>query len=146
LQQSNWQSEQITDPQSPHFAIAILPQDETIDVMRRSLKAAKIGNTDKIDGLRRLDRFVQSVGRSNAPNANFGETVAREREISRCAVQPWAHHPQGHSVRLDNSLCIRRNPHNSHPKNGRVSAGHFVASVSRTKDLDPTIRMQLDEG
>jgi hypothetical protein len=64
------------------FPVPLKTYDETIGVMRRSLESAKIGNTDKIDGLRRLDRFVQAVGRSKAPNANFSETVAREREIS----------------------------------------------------------------
>jgi hypothetical protein len=64
------------------FPVPLKTYDETIDVMRHSLEAAKIGNTDKIDGLRRLDRFVQVVERSKAPEANFGKTVAREREIS----------------------------------------------------------------
>jgi hypothetical protein len=64
------------------FPVPLKTYDETIDVMRRSLEAARIGNTDKIDGLRRLDRFVQAVERSKAPSANFSETVARERQIS----------------------------------------------------------------
>lgn len=64
------------------FPVPIKTYNETIDVMRRSLEAAKIGHTDKIDGLRRLDWFVQAVGRSNTPHANFDETIAREREIS----------------------------------------------------------------
>ena len=44
------------------FPVPLKTYDETIHVLRRSLEAAKIGNTDKIDGLRRLDRFVQAVG------------------------------------------------------------------------------------
>jgi hypothetical protein len=64
------------------FPVPLKTYNETIDVMRRSLEAAKIGHTDKIDGLRRLDCFVQAVGHSNTPHANFGETIAREREIS----------------------------------------------------------------
>jgi uncharacterized protein len=64
------------------FPIPLKTYDETIDVMRLSLEAAKVGDTDKIDGLRRLDRFVQVVERSKAPSANFSETVARERQIS----------------------------------------------------------------
>ncbi|HXO33185.1 MAG TPA: DUF763 domain-containing protein [Candidatus Acidoferrales bacterium] len=64
------------------FPVPLKTYDETIDVMRRSLAAAQVGDTDKIDGLRRLDRFVQAVERSKAPSANFSETVARERQIS----------------------------------------------------------------
>ena len=70
------------------FPVPLKTYDETLDVMRRSLEAARIGNTDKIDGFRRLDRFVHTVGRSKAPNANFGETIARERRdlqfVGRC--------------------------------------------------------------
>lgn len=41
------------------FPVPLKTYDETIDVMRRSLEAAKVGDTDKIDGLRRLDCFVR---------------------------------------------------------------------------------------
>jgi hypothetical protein len=64
------------------FPVPLKTYDETIDVMRRSLEAAKVGDTDKIDGLRRLDRFVQAVGHSKAPTTDFSKTVARERQIS----------------------------------------------------------------
>jgi uncharacterized protein len=63
------------------FPVPLKIYDETIHLLRRSLEAAKIGNTDRTDGLRRLDRFVQAVGRS-APDVNFAETIARERQIS----------------------------------------------------------------
>jgi uncharacterized protein len=64
------------------FPVPLKTYDETIHVLRRSLEAAKVGNTDKIDGLRRLDRFVQAVEHSKAPSAGFRETVARELQIS----------------------------------------------------------------
>ncbi len=64
------------------FPVPLKTYDETIYLLRRSLEAAKVGNTDRTDGLRRLDRFVQAVGRSKAPDANFAETIARERQIS----------------------------------------------------------------
>ena len=64
------------------FPVPLKTYDETIHLLRRSLEAAKVGNTDRTDGLRRLDRFVQAVGRSKAPDANFAETIARERQIS----------------------------------------------------------------
>jgi hypothetical protein len=61
------------------FPVPLKTYDETIHVLRRSLEVAKIGNTEKIDGLRRLNRFVQAVENSNAPSADFGKTIARER-------------------------------------------------------------------
>jgi hypothetical protein len=64
------------------FPVPLKIYDETIHVLRRSLETAKVGNTEKIDGLRRLDRFVQVVESSKAPSADFTETVARERRIS----------------------------------------------------------------
>ena len=64
------------------FPVPLKTYDETIQVLRRSLEAAKIGNTEKIDGLRRLDRFVQAVEHSKAPSADFSETIAREHQIS----------------------------------------------------------------
>jgi hypothetical protein len=64
------------------FPVPLKTYDETIYVLRRSLEAAKVGNTEKMDGLRRLDRFVQAVEHSKAPSTDFSETVAREREIS----------------------------------------------------------------
>src|SRR5437773_376598 len=40
------------------FPIPLKTYDESIAVLRRSLDAAKLGDTDKIDGFKRLDRFV----------------------------------------------------------------------------------------
>lgn len=65
------------------FPVPLKTYDETIGVLRRSLEAAKIGHTEKIDGIRRLDGFVRALERSKAPTADFTETIAREREISR---------------------------------------------------------------
>jgi uncharacterized protein len=64
------------------FPVPLKTYDDTIHVLKRSLEAAKIGDTEKIDGLRRLDRFVQAVEDSKAPIADFTETVNRERQIS----------------------------------------------------------------
>jgi hypothetical protein len=64
------------------FPVPLKTYDRTIEILRRSLEAAKVGNTDKLDGLRKLDNFVQAVEHSHAPSADFTETVARERIIS----------------------------------------------------------------
>jgi hypothetical protein len=64
------------------FPVPLKTYDGTIQVLRRSLEAARVGNTDRIDGLRRLDRFVQAIEHSKAPSADFTETIAREHQIS----------------------------------------------------------------
>src|SRR5437773_1906926 len=53
------------------FPVPLKTYDESIAVLRRSLDAAKLGDTDKIDGFKRLDRFVQAIERKYAPEANF---------------------------------------------------------------------------
>jgi uncharacterized protein len=64
------------------FPVPLKTYDETIHVLRRCLEAARVGNTEKIDGLRRLERFMEAIEHSKAPSADFSETVARERQIS----------------------------------------------------------------
>jgi hypothetical protein len=75
-------------------------------VLRRSLEAAKIGNTDKIDGLRKLDRFVQAVEHSNAPSADFDKTLARERSISDSLGGRTAGSKPDHSARPISQLSL----------------------------------------
>jgi len=64
------------------FPVPLKTYDETIRVLRRSVEAAKVGDTLKTDGLRRLDQFVRRVEESHTPHADFKATVARERAIS----------------------------------------------------------------
>jgi hypothetical protein len=64
------------------FPVPLKTYDETIRVLQRSLERAKIGETEKIDGLRRLERFVRAVERGFAPQADFNQAIAREKLIS----------------------------------------------------------------
>ena len=64
------------------FPVPLKTYDETIGVLRRSLDVAKLGHSDKVDGLRRLDRFVKSVERRFGPEADFDAAIAHERAIS----------------------------------------------------------------
>ena len=78
------------------FPVPLKTYDETLQILRRSLEAAKVGNTDKIDGLRRLDRFVQAIEHSQAPRADLEATVARELKISdSLGGRTVATHPAG---------------------------------------------------
>jgi hypothetical protein len=64
------------------FPVPLQTYDETIDVLRRSLTRAKAGESDKIDGMKRLDRFVRAIETRRSPDANVDATIAYERRLS----------------------------------------------------------------
>jgi uncharacterized protein len=65
------------------FPVPLKVYDESISVLRRALDRAKLGDTDKIGGFKRLDGFVRGVEENCAPAADFQKTVAHEKAISR---------------------------------------------------------------
>jgi len=50
--------------------------------LRRSLESARLGDTAKVDGFKRLDRLTRTVEETGEPFANFDAALAHEREIS----------------------------------------------------------------
>jgi len=64
------------------FPVPLKTYDESIDVLRRSLEAAKIGDTEKMHGMKRLDGFVRAVESRLSPVGHFEQAVARERALS----------------------------------------------------------------
>ncbi|MFN7996620.1 MAG: DUF763 domain-containing protein [Bryobacteraceae bacterium] len=64
------------------FPVPLTTYDESIDVLRRSLDTAKLGGDEKLDGFRRLNRFVRAVEERCAPEADFEAVVAHEHAIS----------------------------------------------------------------
>jgi hypothetical protein len=64
------------------FPVPLDTYDETIAVLRRSLDRARVGQTDKVDGMKRLDRFVRAVEHRYAPQADVDAAIQHEREIS----------------------------------------------------------------
>jgi hypothetical protein len=64
------------------FPVPLKTYDETMAVLRQSLDAAKIGHTDKLDGMKRLDRFVRAVESRYSPDADFDVILAHERALS----------------------------------------------------------------
>jgi len=64
------------------FPVPLKTYDESIAVLRRSLDAAKLDGTAKIEGFRRLDRFVKVVEHQMEPVANFEAVLEHERAIS----------------------------------------------------------------
>ena len=64
------------------FPVPLKTYDESLNVLRTSLDAAKVGDKDKLEGFRRLDRFVQMVEKRLAPQADFDSLIRHEQRIS----------------------------------------------------------------
>jgi len=64
------------------FPVPLKTYDESIHVLQRSLDSAELGDTEKIDGFKRLDRFVRAIEKRYEPEANFNAVVAHEYAIS----------------------------------------------------------------
>jgi hypothetical protein len=64
------------------FPVPLKTYDGSLDVLRRALDSARLGDTEKRDGFRRLDTLVRTVERQRDPGANFDRVVQHEREIS----------------------------------------------------------------
>src|SRR3954471_24465507 len=65
------------------FPVPLKTYDESIDFLRTSLDAARLGDTEKIDGMKRLQKFVQAVEQRYSPEANFDSVIAHEHAISK---------------------------------------------------------------
>ncbi len=66
----------------PH-PVPLKTYDESLRFLRKSLDAAKVGHTDKVDGFKRLDRFVRMVETNLKPEADFKALIHHENAISR---------------------------------------------------------------
>jgi hypothetical protein len=64
------------------FPVPLKTYDESLGVLRRGLESAKLGDPDRTDGLRRLDRFVQAIETQHQPEVDFHSVMAHERAIS----------------------------------------------------------------
>jgi uncharacterized protein len=64
------------------FPVPLKTYDASMAVLRRGLENAKLGNAEKVDGFKRLERFVRGVEKTFQPAADFAKTVAHERAIS----------------------------------------------------------------
>jgi hypothetical protein len=57
--------------------------DESLSVLRKALDCAKLGDTAKIDGFRRLDLFARTVEKRSNASARFDEIIRHENSISK---------------------------------------------------------------
>jgi hypothetical protein len=65
----------------PH-PVPLKTYDESLNFLRKSLDAAKLGHTDKVDGFKRLDRFVRMVETKLKPEADLEALIRHENAIS----------------------------------------------------------------
>jgi hypothetical protein len=65
------------------FPVPLTVYDDSLAVLRRSLEAARLGYTEKLEGFKRLDRLTRDVEEQREPFADFDATLAHERTISR---------------------------------------------------------------
>src|SRR6185437_2481378 len=84
------------------FPVPLKTYDESIAVLRGSLDTAKLDGGEKLEGFRRLDRFVKAVEQRLQPEADFQAVLQQERRISPSLGGRTAHQ-SGHG-----SLQVRR--------------------------------------
>jgi hypothetical protein len=64
------------------FPVPLHTYDESLAVLRRSLDAARLGRSDKLRGLARLDAFTRAIECRRQPEADVAAVIAHERTIS----------------------------------------------------------------
>jgi hypothetical protein len=64
------------------FPVPLRVYDESIGVLRRALDEAKVGRTEKLDGMARLDRFARAIEQRRAPSADVDATISHERRMA----------------------------------------------------------------
>ena len=64
------------------FPVPLKTYDESLSVLRRALDGARIGQTEKLEGFRRLDRLTRRVEQQLEPLADFAAAIDHERAIS----------------------------------------------------------------
>jgi uncharacterized protein len=64
------------------FPVPLTVYDESITVLRRALDAARLGDTEKVDGFRRLDAFTRAIEARRTPEADVAAAIAHERATS----------------------------------------------------------------
>jgi hypothetical protein len=65
------------------FPVPLKTYDESLDVLRRSLEAARVGHLEKSEGFKRLDKLTRSVEQRLQPLADFDAAMEWEKRNSR---------------------------------------------------------------
>jgi hypothetical protein len=65
------------------FPVPLKTYDESLSVLRKALDSAKLGDTAKIDGFRRLDQFCRAIEKRCNASARFDEIIRHENSLSK---------------------------------------------------------------
>jgi hypothetical protein len=65
------------------FPVPLKTYDESLAFLRKALDSAKLGHTEKLDGLKRLDSLVRKVEERHEPKADFESVIRHEHAISK---------------------------------------------------------------
>ena len=64
------------------FPVPLKTYDESLNVLRTALDVAKVGDQEKLEGFRRLNRFVKKVEMNLQPEAELASVISHETAIS----------------------------------------------------------------
>ena len=65
------------------FPVPLQTYDKTLGVLRRALDKAKTGDGEKLDGFKRLEKFVKGIEKIRQPEADFAVVMKHEHAISK---------------------------------------------------------------
>jgi hypothetical protein len=64
------------------FPVPLTVYDQSIDVLRRALDAARVGRSEKLQGFSRLDAFTRAIEARRDPMADVEAVINHERAVS----------------------------------------------------------------
>jgi hypothetical protein len=64
------------------FPVPLKVYDDSLGVLRRALAASRVGHSEKLHGMKRLDALTRAVEEGRDPFADVDRTIAHERAIS----------------------------------------------------------------
>jgi hypothetical protein len=65
------------------FPVPLKTYDESINFLRASLDKARVGDREKLDGFKRLEKFARRIEQTREPHANFDALISHENSISK---------------------------------------------------------------
>lgn len=64
------------------FPVPIKVYDETISTLHTAIHRAKIGNSDKLEAIKKLSEISRNAEKDFTPNNNFDTLIQKERDES----------------------------------------------------------------
>jgi hypothetical protein len=64
------------------FPVPLKTYDDSLGVLKRALASARVGHSEKLHGMKRLDTLVRAIERGRDPFGDVEATIAHERAIS----------------------------------------------------------------